>query len=102
MREWAPCVMDANRGGDAVAQWRGKYRKLMDDPIEKRLARQEQLIFDATELISRAMNEQKLSRAELARKLGKSKSYVTQVLRGRTNLTLRSLADFADVLGYTV
>lgn len=85
-----------------MAQWRGEYRKLMNDPAERKLARQEQLIFDATELISRAMNERNVSRAELARKLGKSKSYVTQTLRGKTNLTLRTLSDFADALGYTM
>lgn len=45
------------------------------------------------------MERRKVSRAELARRIGKSKPYVTQLLRASSNLTLRTLAEVAWALG---
>lgn len=45
------------------------------------------------------MTEQGVSKAALARRLGKSRAYVTQTLAGDRNMTLRTLASFADALG---
>jgi transcriptional regulator with XRE-family HTH domain len=59
----------------------------------KRVFEQERAILDVTELISKLMARQNVSRAELARRLGKSKAYVTQLLDGRTNITLRTISD---------
>jgi hypothetical protein len=78
------------------------YRKRMDDPEEKRLYQQEQLLFDATELISKLMEKEGVSRSDLAKRIGKSKAYVTQVLRGQSNMTLRTLSDLSYALGYAV
>lgn len=65
----------------------------------RRLLRQEELILKATEVLSQQLELQRVSKVELARRLGKSKAFVTQVLSGGRNLTLRTLADFADALG---
>ena len=65
----------------------------------ERLLAQERLILDATETIVGLLEEQKVSRQELARRLGKSKSYVSQLLSGERNMTLRTLADLGHVLG---
>jgi transcriptional regulator with XRE-family HTH domain len=62
------------------------------------LIKQEELILDATELISKIMAENNISKAELARRLGKTKAYVTQCLSGEQNLTLRTLADIFTAL----
>lgn len=78
------------------------YQKKVGEPEEKRLYQQERLLFDATELISRLIEKQDVSRAELAKRLGKSKAYVTQVLRGQNNMTLRTLSDLSYALGYSV
>lgn len=64
----------------------------------KALYNQEALILQATELLSTIMDDGDISKAELARKLGRSKAYVTQCLSGRQNLTLRTLADFFTAL----
>lgn len=85
-----------------MARWAQEYQKVNTNAHEQRLARQEQLLFDATELISRVMQEERVTKADLAKRLGKSKAFVTQVLRGQSNMTLRTLSDLADVLGYTV
>lgn len=66
----------------------------------EQILRQEQLILDATELISKIMNDYRISKADLAARLGKSKAFVTQCLCGNHNLTLRTLADFFTALGY--
>jgi transcriptional regulator with XRE-family HTH domain len=65
----------------------------------ERLLAQERLILDATEAIVELLEEQKISRQELARRLGKSKSFVSQLLSGERNMTLRTLADLGYVLG---
>lgn len=66
---------------------------------ERRLLRQEELILDVTETICAVLNENKVSRSELAERLGKSRALVTQILSGDRNLTLRTLSDVAEVLG---
>jgi transcriptional regulator with XRE-family HTH domain len=64
-----------------------------------RLLAQERLILDATEMIVGLLEDQKISRQELARRLGKSKGYVSQLLSGERNMTLRTLSDLGYVLG---
>ena len=48
------------------------------------------------------MEEQQVSKTDLARLVGTSKSHVTQLLSGSRNLTLRTLADLAFALGHKV
>lgn len=62
------------------------------EPDYDKLKAQERLIIDATELIEELMEEGRLSRADLARRMERTRGYVTQVLGGR-NLTLRTLSD---------
>lgn len=62
----------------------------------------ERLKVDVTEKIYEYMERQGVSKAQLAEKLGTSKSNVTQMLSGSRNLTLQSLAFIAIVLGLRV
>lgn len=64
----------------------------------EQLKEQERLILEATEVISRCMQERGVSKAELARRVGRSRAYLTQVLSGSRNMTLRTLADLAHAL----
>lgn len=64
------------------------------------LIEQERLILDATELVYELMEDEGLNQRELAKRLGKSKGFVSQVLNGKRNMTLRTLADLFHVLGY--
>lgn len=64
----------------------------------ERLVAQETLILDATEAIVELLEKTGVSRQELAERLGKSKGFISQLLSGERNMTLRTLADLAYVL----
>jgi|GEM_PF-1735040 len=55
-------------------------------------------IGDFTDEICRLLEERKVSRSALARKLGTSAAYITKVLRGNANFTLTSMARLAFAL----
>lgn len=74
------------------------FERFTENPTGRRIFEQERLIVDATELLSIVIARSGTKRAELAEKLGRSKAYVTQMLRGNQNLTLRTLADVFCVL----
>ena len=59
-------------------------------------------ITEFAEDIWRLMEEQKVSRAELARRLGTSRAYVTKLLGGNANFTLHTMTKVAMALGATV
>ncbi|HLX06715.1 MAG TPA: helix-turn-helix transcriptional regulator [Thermoanaerobaculia bacterium] len=63
---------------------------------------QEELIVEVTEALARALAASGLAKSELAARLGKTKGFVSQVLGGGRNLTLRTLADFAGAIGCRV
>jgi transcriptional regulator with XRE-family HTH domain len=67
-----------------------------------RLLNQEELILEATELIHELLEATETSRAELAERLQTTRGYVTQVLNGSRNMTLRTLADLGFALGHRV
>lgn len=68
--------------------------------IDPKILQQEELLLEATELLSTVMEENQITKVELARRLGKTKAFVTQCLSGHQNMTLRTLADLFHVLGY--
>ncbi len=50
------------------------------------------------EEIAEVMQAKNISRADLARKLGTSRAYITKMLRANVNFTLKSLVQVAKVL----
>lgn len=70
-----------------------EVERFIIDKENLRLFQQERVILETTELICRAMDEHSVSKAELARRLGKNKAYVTLLLDGRTKMTLRKISD---------
>ncbi len=64
----------------------------------QKLVAQERLILQVTESIHEQMQAMGVNRAQLAERLGKSKAYVSQLLSGSRNMTLRSLADISFAL----
>jgi transcriptional regulator with XRE-family HTH domain len=72
----------------------------LEDEEFRRLFAQEDLILEVTERICELLEKDKISRKELADRLGKSKGFVSQLLNGGRNLTLRTVADILHVLGY--
>ncbi len=73
--------------------------RLTSTPEGKRLLDQERLIMQATERIVELMQEQSVTRTELAKRLGRSKGWISQLLAGEANFTLRTLADVFGALG---
>jgi len=60
---------------------------------------EEGAILDFTEALYDAMQRQGVTRAELARRLGTSQAYITRVLSGNANFTLKTMAKLAHALG---
>lgn len=77
------------------------YELLEASPQHRRRLRQEELILDVTETLTEALNREEISRSDLAVRLNRSKAFVSQLFGGSRNLTLRTIADVADSLGYT-
>jgi transcriptional regulator with XRE-family HTH domain len=63
-----------------------------------RLYQQERAIQELTDLLCEIMEEDGVSRSDLARRLGKSKGYITQLLDGRSNMTVRTISDVFGAL----
>jgi transcriptional regulator with XRE-family HTH domain len=76
--------------------------QFLETSQHQRLFNQERLLVEVTELLATAMESQGISRTELAKRLGKTKAFVTQVLRGGHNMTLRTVADLFDAVDCSV
>jgi transcriptional regulator with XRE-family HTH domain len=85
-----------------MTQPRSTFDQFIRTPGNQRIYEQERLLVEATELISTVMETTQTRRGELARRLGRSKAYVTQILRGNRNLTLKTFADVCWALNYRV
>jgi predicted transcriptional regulator len=73
-------------------------QELMSDDEGRKLYFREDLIFEITETISRVMQEKGVTKAELSRLAGVSKSNITQLLSGDQNMRLTTVADLLYVL----
>ena len=68
-----------------------------DANLKKEIA-QEQLILDVTESVFEQLEIQGKTKADLAQAMGRSNAYITQLLNGSRNMTLRTLSDIAFAL----
>ena len=73
-----------------------------ENATHAKLAAEEALITEVTEEIWKAMDEAGMNKADLAKKMEATKGYVTQVLSGSRNMTLRTLADIGFALNRKV
>jgi transcriptional regulator with XRE-family HTH domain len=55
-------------------------------------------VLDFTRDLCRLMEEKKMSRAELARRIGTSRAYITKLLGGSANFTLTTMVKLAMAL----
>ena len=76
-----------------------QHADLIEDPEFRRLLSIEALVAEASETVAGLMAEQNLSNADLARRLNKSRAWVTQLLSGKANMTIRTLAEVVYTLG---
>ena len=78
------------------------YDELMQDKQFARLMAQEDLIMEVTEAICAVLEKENIKRKDLADRLGKTKGFISQILNGGRNITLRTIADIAHSLNYKV
>lgn len=78
---------------DFLEQWANQSEE------NAKLVAQELLITEVTEEIWKAMEEAGINKTELANRIGATKGYVSQVLSGSRNMTLRTLSDICFALG---
>jgi len=76
-----------------------QHAVLMEDPEFRRLLSVEALVAEASETLARLMDEQDVNKADLARRLNKSRAWVTELLSGKANMTIRTPAEVAYALG---
>lgn len=75
-------------------------KELAEKTVEERLRFEEAFLsFTVAARIQNLLEDLGVSKAELARRLGKSQAWVSKVLSGRQNLTLNSLARVGLALG---
>jgi antitoxin component HigA of HigAB toxin-antitoxin module len=67
---------------------------------EERAYAREELVYNVAEDLLIVMEDSGVSKAELSRRLGKSKSYVTQILGGARNMTLNTFSDICFALNF--
>ena len=79
-----------------------QYDILMRDPEFRKQVSAETLVAEASELIAKLMAKENVSKADLARRLNRSRAWVTQLLSGRANMTIRTLAEVSFALGAEV
>ena len=70
-----------------------QHDRLMQDSEFSRLFAVESAVTEAAGVIARLMEEQRVSKAELARRMGRSRAWVTQLLSGSANMTVRTLGE---------
>jgi len=68
---------------------------------KKTNAGSQQLIRGTTESIYATMKKKGVTKSELARRMGRTNAYVTQMLSGDRNLTLRTIAEVSAALEVT-
>lgn len=70
-----------------------RLKALSESDDGRKLLEQERLIIEVTEAIARLLEEQQVTRSVLAKKIGRSSAFITKLLRGDNNFTLRTLSD---------
>jgi transcriptional regulator with XRE-family HTH domain len=69
------------------------FDRFTQDPKLAKLLHQEETVLEVTELICELMESRRVTRSQLATLLGKTKGYVSQLLDGKANMTLKTLGD---------
>ena len=75
------------------------FKELFDQAKRRDTYWVSSLILDFTEGLHKIMDENGVSRSELARRLGVSPAYITKVLRGNVNFTLDSMVRLVRTAG---
>lgn len=75
-----------------------RYRRFLEEAKASTDYWHEFAVIQFTEDLCRLMEEKKVSRAELARRIGTSRAYITKLLGGDANFTLMTMVKLAMAL----
>uniref|UniRef100_E6PZY9 HTH cro/C1-type domain-containing protein n=1 Tax=mine drainage metagenome TaxID=410659 RepID=E6PZY9_9ZZZZ len=75
-----------------------KFDELMRDPEFEKLFAAEELIACAAQLITDLLERRGWKQVDLADRMGKTPAYVSQLMSGKTNMTIRTLAEIMHAL----
>jgi transcriptional regulator with XRE-family HTH domain len=75
-----------------------KYQRMFDEALASPEAWEDGPVVEFTEDLCRLMKEKNVSRADLAKKIGTSRAYVTKLLGGNANFTLATMVKLAFAL----
>ncbi len=89
------CSATGYRKGGNIVEHKGWLEGKLEDPNFERLVARENFIEYFLTEIDRIMREQKITRAELARRMNCRPANVTQLFRRTRNLTATSMVDLA-------
>jgi transcriptional regulator with XRE-family HTH domain len=78
------------------------FAELYEKAKERETYQSASIILEFTEGLYGLMQENNISRKELAKRLGTSPAYITKVLRGDINFTIDSMVKLAKAAGGTV
>ena len=76
-----------------------RYRDFLDRVETSPVYWHEGAVIEFTEDLQRRMEEQDISRAELARRMGTSRAYITRLLGGDANFTLMTMVKLSMAVG---
>ena len=79
---------------DSIDRLRARVAEWEDDPESELYG----VLLDVTEGIVKRMIERNVRRTDLAERLGTSRAYVTKLLDGQENMTLKTLVRVANAL----
>ena len=74
--------------------------RLLKEPAYAIEAAKGELIMDVTESICEILEKENIERQTLAKRMNKTKGFISQILNGSRNMTLGTLAEISYVLGY--
>jgi len=76
------------------------FERQLADPKVRLEFDKERASDEFVDQLENVLQTTKMSRAALAGKIGRTRAYVTQSLRRRTNLTIKTMAELAGACGY--
>lgn len=75
------------------------FKELLSEAKERDTYWAASIILDFTEGLHKLMEDNQVSRSDLARRLGVSPAYITKVLRGNVNFTVDSMVRLVRAVG---
>ena len=75
-----------------------KYKQYVDNTKKSLIYWQELSILEFTEELARILEQKKLTQSDLAKKINKSAPYISKVMNGNVNFTLKTMTELARAL----